>query len=444
MDMKKVKLICAIAVSLLLAALFLIGCTPTHFDEIFYCTSTASCHIRSFNGVVSLQDYGYKYYVAPVQKATRSHAEYRAVKVAEDNGKSVQYEIRDKYTNKLVMVIEYDANGKVLNFSQDSTQKGSGLTEKYTYEYNENGTLGKIQITFLKTGETYPWVKFEYDSNGRCIHSEQYGYSKTKEQRISNDMTYEYSNDGKTVKITEYNSINDANSDNPQKNSYMYEYDDDGKIVKRTILGNEEKETAYTLYEYKDSLLQKRTYYAADYNWLGDAYDDKGMCQDVYTLSRIVVKGKWSTSGWAGEAISFPIPEYDESGRISKTFLYHPAYVMDADPNAEPIVWFEFVYEYDSNDNTSKETVVQDGKTVLSVEYEYDKNGLCRKSIAYDGNNQVITENNGYIGIAGFYHSGDEYDYDFGLRLDLYEAEQGEWTDSLEYSVIHAELTPLQ
>lgn len=360
-------------------------------NDVFYCNDSAD---------------DWNYYNSLIQKTAKANAIYRAVKIHDNEGDSIQYEIRYKETNVPKMIIEYDKSGKILSYSENYSQNSVSWT-KYTYEYNEAGLLEKIFGLDKKSNEKYLCSSFEYDSDNKCSRFFRYN---TLHGTIYSETIYEWSDDKKTVYAQNYyyKSELDYQSANYDKEpDTKYEYDDSGRLIKKSSLSKTGDGTINLsiTYHYNGSILQKAIY--------GSSTD----------ISMMVPNQKW-------ESLFSPECEYDSNERLSKLNIYQTTNII-------PTVMFNITFEYDDRDNKIQESVIRDNMVLFSIAYEYDENDICTKSIVYDGESNIIKENVGYTGIIGkdsFYIRLYEYDF----IISFWEA-NGDW--SAEYGVIGNTIT---
>ena len=349
-------------------------------EERFYCNNSAD---------------DWNYYNTLVQKTAKANAIYRAVKINENNGDSIQYEIRYKETNALKMIIEYDKNGKILSHSENYSQTSVAL-RTFIHEYNNAGLLEKIFYQD-NSNENYLYQSFEYGLDKQCVKTLSYN---TWNGTIYSETVYEWSDNKKTVDAFVRYYDTDDQSEITSQDHYRYEYDDSGRVIKKSSL-TDNGESILRAYHYNGSILQKETHY----NTFGSSTD----------ISLVDPNTKW---------YSFISPEceYDSNERLSKLSMHDSA-------SCEPMFLFHITFEYDDKDNKIRESIVHNGKTILYVTFEYGEDDACTKSLVYDDTGKLIKENQGYTfvyGIEGRYSNRDEITSEYRFALRLYD-ESGDW-----------------
>ncbi len=174
------------------------------------------------------------------------------------DGKKTSYEVKLDNGRLLEFeYLEYDKEGKL------KTVNATGGI-KIEYEYNKFGKIKLFKET-NKDGHIYLKKKIKYDNRGNPIESQEiYGYAKTGkwektkydnlgrvinqtegvEDKITFSESYNYTKDGKKMKIESYeNNVNTK-----------YLYDDKGRNIRIIEVGEDKKEKV-TEYEYNGDLL---------------------------------------------------------------------------------------------------------------------------------------------------------------------------------------------
>lgn len=126
----------------------------------------------------------------------------KSIETAEFNEKGEQIYAHVVFddTLKFKAILEYDEYSNLI--SQENIQNGDTTSESYEYKYDNNGKiLWKKQIEKSENGINQSFNDFKYDQNGNLIEvlfeSEYFGKMKS---------TYEYDNNNRIEKITEYQS----------------------------------------------------------------------------------------------------------------------------------------------------------------------------------------------------------------------------------------------
>ncbi len=397
---------------LMIVTLMLVGCSPRSkdakkYEDFFYCDL-----MFTMTGGYETMGGTWDSWTTPVQKSSKITAGYRAVKVYEEEGVSIQYEIRDRYTNDLCMLIEYDWDGKVLSV-RETTQKSELRNFKTLYEYNEDGTLAQTTDIRIDTGEEVLFVTFEYNSNKKCARQLRHVYERGgSETYVCAEFIYEYSAEGKKVQITKRGYYDSKDHSKVTDEEFdLLEYNEAGQIINRMLLDREGNPVPKYTFVYADSILQKIIYSNGMYN---------DYRYDIFAF----MYSRW-------REVRLPLPELDERERLSKLIVYDHYYLGPIE--APEAILFEFTYKYDSDDNRVRESIVRDGETILYITYEYGENDVCTKSTVYDGAGKVIKENNGYTNIFGRdprYDSEISSEYDFALCVS---SEVDDWM--IQYGV---------
>lgn len=179
-------------------------------------------------------------------------------------------------------------------------------------------------FTVVGTGCTIETTYYDSDGSETGTQTEEYVYEYDK---YGNQTSYEFYID-----------------DNLQtRHSYEYEYDKDGRIAYRIFLDEDGEPTGKTKYEYdKDGLVKQIISYDAD-----------------------------------GEYLSKTKCEYDENGCLVTEYHYDSDEALDR----------KVVFRYDESNRLTKKTwyFYIDGEFFYGwqYKYEYDENGVKRKSKQY-------------------------------------------------------------
>ena len=245
-----------------------------------------------------------------------------------------------------------DKNLVVKHFVLDDSGR---ITERYEYEYDENGVL-IYDVSYLNGAKFH---EYRYDSHGNVINEIIFD----RDGSIFNKNTYtrnydsEYDKDGNLVAEICYGK-------SPDNLYYRYEYNKDGKKTLERVYGDG---VHITEYEYDENGILTSSHY------------------EYYNVD-------------GGTLFSTRETEYDKNSNVVLELLY------GEDGNLE----FKDVYEYDEYGNRTLEARYDgDGNEVdiLEAEYTYDESGNIKAKSGYE---------NGYA----LYHLtySDLYYYNFGEK----------------------------
>lgn len=275
------------------------------------------------------------------------------------------YDTMVVYPNYLFFTV-YDLcndndNVEILYFTKCNNNQ---LTVKYTDDETLKSRLFtddevKYFTTDLHDSLTYPEVLKEYDNEE--IAFPIYKYNDDNSVSIIDDLE-----ELKTTLVvtnsenTKYSKVYDDKNrviryTNFLNQNYFYMYDEDDHVIR--IISN----NADIQYIYKDGLLSAELSNAIDAAF---SYDINGVAIPLF------------------------------NGKYRKDYIYddNKLLIMTKDTNEEI-----HEYEYDSNNNLIKETIISSDSTIINT-YEYDNNNNVIKSIEndkvsefeYDGNNNVV------------------------------------------------------
>lgn len=245
-----------------------------------------------------------------------------------------------------------DKNLVVKRFVLDDSGR---ITERYEYEYDENGTL-VLDVAYLNGSKIH---EVKYDSHGNVISEIAYDQDGSIwiDRTHNRTYDYEYDEDGNVVAEICYR-------ENPDRLYYRYEYNKDGKKTYARSYGDG---VHITEYEYDENGVLVSSHY------------------EYYNVD-------------GGTLYSTQDIEYDENGNEVLRLLY----------GEDAKLKFRDVYEYDEYGNRTLEARYDgDGNEVdiLEVEYTYDESGNIKAKSGYE---------NGYA----LYHLtySDLYYYNFGEK----------------------------
>ena len=303
---------------------------------------------------------------------------------------------------------------------KSKTEKMSGTSWVYYYEYDKNGFEIKNVTTDMSTGNIITHVEYVFDDNGNCLESHDIVTSNTS---LFPHTVYEYDEHGNLTK--EFHLLEDGTKGEPYR-VYEYVYDNYGSVISKVEKqGKYTNETTFeitydndgrklsSVCRYNGSVRTKEewSYYAdgtvkqhirkddsevttTDYNENGYeikivvnkdytnelvshdeyAYDDKGNM--ISEKSYNITEEYWSETKYS----------YDEAGNLTKKqwfkddavkgtneYIYNEYGRLDKiiDYVKESSYNYEIVYTYDENDNLLNESWKDDDGVFTSIEYTY-------------------------------------------------------------------------
>lgn len=300
---------------------------------------------------------------------------------------------------------DYDAYGNLVRAGEKGAQAVS--TEYYPdgsikktsdrygivtyYNYDNMGRVSCIQKENLK-------IWYEYDSFDRVV--KQVTGTSASENNCINYITYEYSDDGKSVTVAQggkYKTIsvldafgNIVSQTDGNGNTRRYEYNEQNQMT-----ASYDGYGSRTLYEYNalgmtDCIVYPdgaRTSY--QYNCLGQLEkitDDCGTVYEaVYDKADRLIKEK-------NRADSEKHYEYDSGGRITKVLCGGETVEAYGYRDSGRVVTVRdgngrnYVYNYDAFGRLSRET----NRNGLTQNYLYDEEGQLKNQTGFDGSSSAI------------------------------------------------------
>ena len=282
--------------------------------------------------------------------------------------------------NLLVENYEYDEFGWMLSSKQ--TQDGSDLLNTTQCTYDANGNL-LTSVVSDATGELYR-NRYTYDFEGRRLTSRtDYATGEWTQ------MAYIYNELGQV--------INEKKTDSIPEECYEYSYEyyegEEGLLKTRTLILP--TETIVTTFDEEGVTLSKVTTYTDGTVQVGTyIYDDEGLLDKVEFDD--------------GALVDF---DYDEKGNQIQR--------VETLPTGEKYVTQQ---EYTKN-KVTKRTVDDNGENRYTYIYTYGKRNLCTYR-------EYQNETTGM-----WYRLTFTYDRFGNLLTEVYEAEEGSYTRTIEWEI---------
>lgn len=324
----------------------------------------------------------------------KSKAEYRCEIGYSEDGIAISGEIRNQKDNALVCKLVFTKDG-VLESLSDFRSLEFGLVEVYVFTYDANNKISSVTATMDK----------EIVGNGEAEdYSREYKYAYNEHGNLSEISCFGY---GETIVVKECTYYEDQRLKNETirdghgySKSITYFYDADGKIEKTqtSLTGTEttNDEPIYdTLYEYQGEVLLKKTSYGAKRNQVlfVEEFDALGNC------TKYVEYDYGAFPGGDPDRIVYEKPmeyrkeyQYDSHGNRVQAIEY----TFHGDRN-EVIRHIEENMEYDEDHNMVKYEVAYDHILYLSIQYTYNQENECVKSLVLNKDGQNMEEYEGYI-----------------------------------------------
>ncbi len=339
--------------------------------------------------------------------------------------------------------VYYDENNNITNSTTttyDSNNKIAGKVEKRTWGITEyTYTDGMVSKRVEKTAEgkiSSEYTDYTYDANGRATGYVYTSYnSSTGEVYSSTTYTKTYYDNGYTKSEKQEYSYGGSKVINYSEKSQErkiseYQYDEDGKVNSSYI------------YDYYDNGYVKTIDDTWKYGRTVTTYSETEWYRELEVV-------KYDSAGKFTSSVTYDYYDngnkkaeisYDEDGNItsSKEYVYYESgrkqseIETDSDGNYK-------VTTYPDSDNynwrkTSETSYDKEDHVTLSIEYEYDKNGMPSSVKKTDDNGVTLTE---YEYNAYGYETSVKTTYPDGT-IDLEETEY----DSDNNRISHKHMYP--
>lgn len=261
-------------------------------------------------------------------------------------------------------------------------------------KYNEQGQMTEY-FEMDYTESVYTHRRYEYDSEGRLVKTEQYG----EKGELSETTTRTYDEAGNIREILY--QPGPGMSISPERTSY--EYDEKGRKVKESMHALEPEVFEYEIdYVYNDADLQ------TDYYWYGSHGDSvEHYHYDFDSAGREIRSSKEQEDG---TFITITEKEYDGKGNVIRDVLYNEQGLWvatrlysydergllletrnlsseDGDPDQ---FYAKTVCLYDEKGRKTRETMYYTDDVILRVEdFVYDENGCMKEKVLYNEDGTV-------------------------------------------------------
>lgn len=280
-----------------------------------------------------------------------------------EKGETGVHEKSDKYGNKFVS--EYNENGDLITRTQYHQSGEVAVNE--SFEYNNNGKLVKISVTY---GEDLPRITaFKYNKDGyieEISYENQPFYDQYEAgEKFLSRKIFSYDKSGKIISSITYLDTNEIVSKSE------YAYDEENHKITITYLQKDGIHTTTNYYSDNWILLKSETYGTDGSLAYSEEYYENGNQKYIFSSGSYGYKKFYNEKGKItelyefdsnGEEYKHTVVSYDETGYRSKMAIY----------NADEVITSDTVY--DKETGNYKETKYENGKSVRVTEYDSDGN----------------------------------------------------------------------
>ncbi len=294
-----------------------------------------------------------------------------------EKGEPGVHEKSDKYGNKFVS--EYNENGDLITRTQYRQSGEVAVNENF--EYNNNGKLVKISVTF---DENLPRITtFKYNKDGyieEISYENQpfYDQYEAGEKSLSR-TTFSYDKSGKIISSITYLDTNEIVSKGE------YAYDEENHKITITDSRTDGIRTATNYYSDNWILLKSETYGTDGILVYGEEYYENG--NPKYIFSSYSYDGYKKFYNENGEITEYFVFDEDGKEHYHATYQYNEAgYLIkkriSQRASYSPDVEYEYAGKAD-DEHEIKRSVYSLGGKLLSVT-EYDADGNIIKTEVFD------------------------------------------------------------
>lgn len=282
----------------------------------------------------------------------------------------------------------YDQDQNLLCYARRGEKR-----EKYQeHEYDENGNRTKTrEYYYNEDGDLNNWCEYEYDAAGNLAREVRKFEFREGDEIDRYHEEYEYDSAGNTTKHTSYDEDGEIGY------REEYERDEAGHTIKYVDYGRDEKILDWVEYEYDEAGHEIKwvRYEGAGRisDWAEWKYNEAGSLMRYFLYSGEKSIAHWREYEYDAQGREVKSVVYNEEGKIS--CLIENSYGTDRSNSKEIYYDDEGVkYRRESEYDKAGHLVLfayfdRDSSLRSRWEREYDENGVMRKDIRYNKDENI-------------------------------------------------------